>query len=107
MATTRRNGRYGGDVNKALAYMLPPAQQNHITENYVSTPPALFIIDEAGIVWTLGLKHTLGPRGEYAFPVLCNGQDTGELASRIERRNGKIRIFTINGWKRFTGKSFL
>lgn len=86
--------------------MLPPAQQTHITENYVSTPPALFIIDEAGAVWTLGLKHTMGPRGEYAFPVLFNGIDTGEWASRIERRNGKIRIFTLTGWKNWTGKSF-
>jgi hypothetical protein len=92
---------------KALDYMLPPAQQTHITESYVSTPPALFIIDEAGVVWTLGFNQVMGPRGEYAFNVLMNGKETGEFASRIERRGGKIRIFTLGGWKRFTGKSFI
>lgn len=91
---------------KALAYMLPPAQQTHITDEYVSSPPALFIIDEQGAVWTLGLQHQMGPRGEYAFNVLRNAQQTGEFASRIERRGGKIRIFTVNGWKRWTGNSF-
>jgi hypothetical protein len=92
---------------KPLTFMLPPLQQTHITEEYVSSPPALIIVDESGAVWTLGFTQISGPRGEYAFPVLRNGRETGEYASRIERRGGKIRIFTVNGFKRWTGKSFL
>lgn len=106
MAAERCNGRNGVDV-KSLAYMLPPAQQTHISEEYVSSPPALVIVDEAGAVWTLGFDQIMGPRGEYAFPVLRNGLPIGEYASRIERRGGKIRIFTANGFKRWSGRSFL
>jgi hypothetical protein len=47
-----------------------------------------------------------GPFGEYAFSVLRNGVRTGAVASRIERRNGKIRVFTVDGWRRWTGRSF-
>ena len=86
--------------------MLPAAQQTHITENYVSSPPALVIVDETGAVWTLGMQMLPGPRGEYGFPILRNGQPVGEVGSRIERRGGKIRIFTVNGWRRWNGNSF-
>ena len=90
-------------------YMLPPQEQKHITENYVSVPPALHITDEGGNVWTLGFTTApkeMSPDGEFAFPVLCNGHRIGEIASRIERRNGKIRAFTKNGWMKWTGRSF-
>jgi len=88
--------------------MLPPREQTHITEEYVSSPPALLIVDETGAVWTLGMQMERfnTPRGEYSFPVLRNAQPTGEIASRIERRGGKIRIFTTTGWKQWTGRSF-
>jgi hypothetical protein len=87
--------------------MLPQGEQTHITENFVSTPPALFIKDERGDVWALGLQQVPGPRGEFAFPVVRNGIELGEFASRIERRNGKIRVFTLNGWKQWTGRTFI
>lgn len=92
----------------SLAYMLPPKEQTHITENYVSSPPALLVVDETGAVWTLGMQmHSMRANfGEFCFAVLRNGQPTGEVASRIERRNGKIRIFTDTGWKRWLGHSF-
>ena len=88
--------------------MLPQATQTHITENYVSSPPALLIVDETGAVWTLGMQMERydTPRGEYSFPVLRNAVATGEWASRIERRGGKIRVFTRDGWKQWTGKTF-
>lgn len=93
-------------------YMAPHGPQRHITESYVSSPPALIIVDEAGIVWTLGMQfgNEMGgqdPRGEYCFEVLANGHRTGEYASRIERRSGRIRIFTRSGWKRWNGRAFL
>jgi len=87
-------------------YMLPPAEQFHVTENYVSSPPALTIFDEMGAVWCLGTDMQPGPFGEYAFSVLRNGRPTGAVASRIERRNGKIRVFTVDGWRQWTGRSF-
>ena len=93
-------------VYPVLEYMRRPREQYHITEAYVSSPPALFIFDEVGDVFTLGNRLQAGPRGEYAFDVLRNGVDTGEVASRIERRDGKIRIFTAVGWKRWTGRTF-
>lgn len=98
-----------------LPYMLRPAEQTHITEAYVSSPPAAFIIDEVGDVWTLGVTMRrqqsatggAAPNGEYAFNVLRNGIDIGEFASRIERRAGRVRIFTNGGWKRWSGRSFI
>jgi len=93
-------------------YMAPTGPQKYITESYVSSPPALIIIDEAGIVWTLGMEFARNygasdPRGEYCFEVLANGHRTGEYASRIERRGGKIRIFTAQGFKRWNGRQFV
>lgn len=83
-----------------LPSMVRLGKSQHITENYVSVPPALTITDETGAVWTLGVRASVAsPRGEYAFHVLRNGLETGECASRIERRKGRVRIFTRSGWK--------
>ena len=58
-----------------LDYMLPPKEQTHITENYVSSPPALTIFDEAGRLFTLAMEFdNNAPRGEYAFRVLADGK---------------------------------
>lgn len=95
---------------RVLPYMVPSGPQTHITESYVSTPPALLIVDERGAHWTLGetfARMSDAPGGEFAFNVLRNGMDTGEFASRIERRQGKIRIFTRQGWKVWSGRSFI
>lgn len=84
-------------------------EQQHITESYVSVPPALTITDEAGAIWTLGFNTQpkgLSPDGEYAFDVLRNGVYVGEVASRIERRGGRTRIFGRDGWKVWTGQGF-
>lgn len=92
-----------------LDYMRRPQQQTHITDAYVSSPPALIILDERGDVFTLGLllgQRRESPQGEFAFEVLWNGQPTGEFASRIERRSGRVRIFCRHGWKHWNGQSF-
>jgi hypothetical protein len=94
----------------ALQYMIRPPVQSHITESYVSSPPALALTDECGDVWVLGFNnapHGKVPGGEFAFDVLRNGMPVGEYASRIERRMGRIRIFTQSGWKRWTGSQFI
>jgi len=93
-----------------IGFMLPDLEQTHVTENYVSSPPALRILDEANNVFTLGFAQMKGPRGEFGFPVCVNGMPCGEVASRIERRGGKIRIFTPDGqrgvYKTWNGRSF-
>lgn len=100
------------DEEYPLPFMVPRPEQVHVTEHYVSVPPALTITDERGDVWTLGFatapKHR-SPDGEFAFEVLRNGVGQGEIASRIERRGSKIRIFTHVGWKRQSesGREFL
>ena len=89
-------------------YMLRPAEQLHVTEYYVSSPPALTIFDESGDCWTLANElGRKGPEGEFAFMVLRNGMPTGTVASRIERRSGRVRAFTQDGWKRWTGNVFI
>jgi len=90
-----------------LDYMKRAGEQLFQTENYVSVPPALIIMDEQGSVWTLGFARQAGPKGEYSFDVLKDGQIVGEFASRIERRGGKVRIFGRDGWKVWTGKFFI
>lgn len=88
-------------------YMKLRGEQYFETENYVSTPPALIVLEGNGIVWSLGFNRIFGPRGEYAFDVLRNEVWVGEWASRIERRAGRIRIFTIDGFKTWNGRTFV
>lgn len=76
------------------------------TDNYVSSPPALWIVEADNSCWTLGFNPGDGPRGEFSFNVLRDGVNTGEFASRIERRNGRIRCFTKDGWKVWNGRSW-
>jgi hypothetical protein len=94
------------EITAVMPYMKLEGEQHFETENYVSTPPALVVIESSGHVWTLGFNQIRGPRGEYAFDVLRNGQFTGEYASRIERRAGRIRIFTVDGFKTWNGQRF-
>lgn len=93
-------------------FMTLQGPQTHVTESYVSVPPALVIVDELGAVWTLGFTKFLGDergvsRGEFAFNVLRNGLPVGEWANRIEMRAGRIRIFGPEGWKQWTGNTFV
>lgn len=93
-------------MSSILTFQKWQGEQTFVTENYVSSPPALWIIDEAGGCWTLGFNKGEAPRGEFAFNVLLDGRNTGEWASRLERRNGRIRCFTHEGWKVWNGHSF-
>lgn len=91
------------------SFMIRQGEQHHITENYVSVPPALTITDSLGAVWTLGMiaaPKERAPEGEFAFPILRDGVEAGEIGSRIEIRNGTVRTFTRHGWKKWNGRSF-
>ena len=92
-----------------MPFMVRQGPQHHVTEAYISVPPALTITDESGAVWTLGMAtapRELSPEGEFAFEVLRDGIGTHEIASRIERRNGKIKAFTRSGWTIWNGREF-
>lgn len=98
-----------GHPDAPMPFMVLQGEQQHITESYVSVPPALTITDEGGNVWTLGFRRAdadESPRGEFAFEVLRNGIGTGVIASRIERRSGTVRAFTKQGWQVWNGRFF-
>lgn len=97
-------------------YMHAPKEQKFITEPYVASPPALWIHDERGHVFTLATDQPphpdLAARGEYTFSVNwspCPGKvyNAGIWASRLERRNGKVRAFTREGWRVWNGRAFV
>jgi hypothetical protein len=92
---------------KGLEYMRRVEPQTHITESYVCSPPALTITDETGAIWVLGVNGCGIHGGEFAFDVLRNGLPVGEVANRIERRNGKVYIFGPEGRKAWNGRSFI
>lgn len=100
----RNSGPRGGIV---LDFMMPQAEQSYVTESSVSVPPALIITDVSGAVWTLGFNQGSGPRGEFSFDVLRNGENTGECASRVEVLRSRVRCFTSTGWKYWNGRSFV
>jgi hypothetical protein len=75
------------------------------TEAYVSVPPALIITDSNGSAWSLGNEYI--QRGLiYEFNVMCNDKNTGEMAQKIEYRNGQISIYGWDGRRTWTGRSF-
>lgn len=89
-------------------YGIIPGQQKFITESYVCVPPAFWIVDEWGDVFTLGIvQATEHDTAYYAFNILRNGEPTGEFGHNIEYRRGKVRIHTITGWKTWNGVQFL
>ncbi len=93
-----------------LDYMKKGYKTDFLTDMYVASPPAAYIVNERGSVFTLGFEYQAErdrPIGHYAFNVLLNGFETGEFATFIERRNGKIRIRTKQGWKQWNGHSFI
>lgn len=65
------------------------------TESYVTVPPALFINDSDGVVWTVGLE--LNAYRE--FNVIRNDVDTREFAQLIEYKLGVVRLFGRYGWR--------
>lgn len=88
-------------------FMKRQKEQVHITENTVSSPPALVLTDERGDRWCLGTIGAVIVGGEFAYPVVWNGRYTGEVACRIEMTGGRIKIFTAEGFKRWTGRAFV
>lgn len=104
---------------RQLINQVQGGNQTFSSETYVSSPPALVVLNNAGQVFELGTKryvdpaassfrqqYSTDPRGEFAFNVIVNGVDTGEFASRIENKGGRVRIFCRDGWKTWNGRTF-
>jgi hypothetical protein len=99
-----KNGLLIGTVNGARY------ERHNRSENYVEIPPALLITDERGGMWTLGTEyvHHFGPNGgEFEWSVLRNDMDTGEMASRIVYRGGRVTIYGRNGQRSWNGHAFV
>lgn len=81
-------------------------KRENATEAYVEIPPALVITASDGALFSLGyICHQYGWVME--FNVLRNDVDTGEFASKIVYRDHKVRIYGRDGWRVWTGKSFI
>jgi len=85
----------------------------HVRENPsekdVTVPPARLITDNSGAMWTLGTEYAKTSDGwGFDFNVLRNDVDTGEMASKIEFKSGRVRIFSSSlGWRVWNGRTFV
>lgn len=71
------------------------------TESYVCVPPACYITDDDGAIFTMGFDYVEFPR-HYEFMVMRNDKPTGQFAERIEYtrtsgHSGVVRIFGRDG----------
>jgi hypothetical protein len=90
-------------IGKALGETI---RRENITESYVVCPPACYITDDDGAVFTLGFDYIEHPRN-YEFMVLRNDKPTGQFAERIEFRRsaggaGVVRLFGKDGVRTFS-----
>ncbi len=90
-------------IGKALGEVI---RREDRTESYVCCPPACYITDDDGAVFTLGFDYIEHPR-HYEFMVLRNDVPTGQFAERIEytRRaghSGTVRLFGKDGVRTFS-----
>lgn len=81
-------------------------ERENRSENYVEIPPAHVITDERGGMWTFGTEYAMH-NGQLEFNVLRNDADTGETAQKIVCRKGVVTIFGRDGWRRWSGKTFI
>lgn len=100
-------------------FMKPRGPHMYVSDHYTSVPPALVIEDDEGALWTLGFDQGGFKTGEFEYDVVRTGpepgakpQSFGEFACRIEfrrdrRGRSKVMIFGRDGWRTWTGKSFI
>lgn len=99
-------------------FMRPQGPHMPITESSVSIPPALWIRDEEGALWTLGFDYDEREwrSGKWEYDIIRNGRKTGEFGRIIEykvnsRGTRQIRIWGSHGgsamWRWWSGRSFV
>jgi hypothetical protein len=94
---------------KRFDFMKPQGPHMPITESYVSIPPALWIRDEQNALWTLGFDYNEQEwrGGRWEYDIVRNGVKTGDWGRIIEYRGHKLRIWGAEGWRTWTGRSFV
>ena len=90
-------------IGKALGQVI---RRENITESYVCCPPACYITDDDGAIFTMGFDYIEYPF-KYEFMVLRNDKPTGQFAERIEytRRaggSGTVKLFGNDGVRVFS-----
>lgn len=93
----------------SFSFMKPQGPAMPITESYVCIPPALWIRDDEGALWTLGFDYseTEWRTGKYEYDVVRNGRKTGEFARTIEFRKRRIQIWGADGTRYWNGRQFV
>jgi hypothetical protein len=81
-------------------------ERENRSEAYVEVPPALLITDERGGMWTLGTEY-LSYDGQFEWNVLRDDVDTGEMASKIVCRGGRVMIYGRDGRRIWNGRAFV
>lgn len=81
-------------------------ERENQTEAYVEIPPALLITDQTGAVWGFG-THWAERNGWYEFNVVRNDIDTDEYAVKIVYKGRRVWLYGRDGWRVWTGRSFL
>ena len=80
-------------IGKAMGETI---RRENITESYVICPPACFITDDDGAIYTMGFDYIEHPF-HYEFMVLRNDVPTGQFAQFIEFRGGVVRLLGKDG----------
>lgn len=96
-------------------FMKPQGEHMPVTEGYVAIPPALWIRDEQGALWTLGFDYdeVSWRTGKWSYDVVRNGEKTGEFARHIEYRNNSYGVKTVRisedgrSWKYWSNGQFV
>lgn len=104
------------NINR-FAFMRPQGPHMPITEPEVCIPPALWIRDDEGALWTLGFDYDEREwrAGRFEYDVVRNGRVTGEFARIIEFRRPvgrhmaprQVKIWGAPGWKAWNGRCFV
>ncbi len=99
---------------KRVPHMKPQGPHMPITDSSVCIPPALWIRDEQGALWTLGFDYDerAWRTGQWEYDVVRDGVQTGEFARNIEYRvNSRgtrtVRIWGADGWREWNGSQFV
>ena len=103
---------------RQFGFMRPQGPHMPVTDSSVAIPPALWIRDDEGALWTLGFDYDEREwrGGKYEYDVVRNGRKTGEFARVIEFRvdswgTRRIRIWGAHGgravWRWWTGNTFV
>ncbi len=100
------------DLNR-FSFMRPQGPHMPITESSVCIPPALWLRDSEGALWTHGIDYPESEwrGGTYEYDVVRNGRQTGELARIIECKvnsygNRVVRIWGADGWRTWRNGRF-